>query len=799
MSDLDLERDALAMFEASLEVPEAEQDAWLDARAGDRPELLARVRAMLKADRSASMRTGAALETMDDETPPERIGAYRIVRLIGRGGMGSVYLGERSTGDFAHQVAIKIIKPGLLSDTLVERFERERQTLAGLTHPAIAQLYDGGETGHGSPYFIMEYVDGLPLLEWVETNAPSRAERQRLFCAICAAVAFAHRNLVVHRDLTPSNVLVTKDGAVKLIDFGIARPADETRAPEAGREAGQPSIGSLSLTPGYAAPERMTSREVTTAADIFSLGKLLAKLAPPGPRDRDLKAIIARATALSPLDRYPTADALSADVAAWQDGFPVEAMGNRRSYRAGKFIVRNRVGVGIAAIAVSLLIGAFALTLVANLRATRALAQSQARFEQTRSIAKELLFDAFDRVSRVPGSTGARETLARTGLAYIEALAADPLAPPDVRIEAGRGYLRLAQVVGGGLSSQLGRYQDANALLAKADEILAPMVRDHPDDPEARRALAALRIEQSAVNLYNNNDVDRARGQAHEARNLLQPNPAASLETARLTADATRAEGDTYLWAEDYARARALFLSAEAFIAALPPAMQRDPALNGVRAGNLRYLGEAYHNLGQEELAQRTLDRAVALHQAVLATQPDDPLLRRRVVTSLRYRAIVHRTNHRNELARQSIEQARAEALRLRERDPNDLGAVQLFAVVSEVHMEILSDLGRRADAYRIGEDIRGAYRIMVDRAGNAPGQLRSLAMALRSEAEVHYNGGDYPGACRIWTEILGILTDLERRGALTDTDRNHALTQTRDFMHRACAPPRAGLGPTIA
>src|SRR5262245_30446196 len=139
MADLRLERDALALFEELLDVPEAEREGWLETKAGDRPELLARVRAMLAADHGTAMRTGAAIEAIDEEAPPDRIGAYRLVRRIGRGGMGSVYLGERMTGDFTHQVAIKIIKPGLLSASLVERFERERQTLASLSHPGIAQ------------------------------------------------------------------------------------------------------------------------------------------------------------------------------------------------------------------------------------------------------------------------------------------------------------------------------------------------------------------------------------------------------------------------------------------------------------------------------------------------------------------------------------------------------------------------------------------------------------------------------------------------------------------------------------
>lgn len=795
MTDFSLEREAIALFERMLDVPESDRDSWLARETGGNDALLGRLNAMRDADRSARLRTGAAVDGMDEEVAPERIGAYRVAERVGRGGMGSVYRGERMTGDFTHVVAIKIIKPGLLSEALVERFRRERQLLAGLAHPNIAQLHDGGETEGGSPFIVMEYVDGLPLLEWVDQEAPSLAERQRLFGDICAAVAFAHRNLVVHRDLTPSNVLVTKEGLVKLIDFGIARPAD---AEGARRDTSKPSIGSLSLTPGYAAPERMTSHAVTTAADIYSLGKLLEKLIPPTAGDRELKAIVARATAAEPLDRYPTADALGADVAAWRDGLPVAAVAGGGRYRLAKFVARRRLPVALASVALLLLVGALVATLLANARAEQARAEAEQRFAQTRGIARTLLFDAYDQVSRVPGATRARETLARTGLSYLEALAADANAPLDVRIEAGRGYLRLAQVVGGGLSGQLGRYEDANALLARSEDILVPLVRDHRDDPAARQALAALRIEQSAVNLYNNNEVDRARTQARQARVLVQPDPAASLETARLNADAIRAEGDTYLWAEDYRRARALFLAAEGFVAGLPPAMQRDPLMQSSRAGILRYLGEAHHNLRETEPARRALDQAVALNLAVLATQPDDPLFRRRVVTSLRYRAIVHRTNGRNELARVSIEQARAEAVRLRDRDPSDVSALQLFAVVSEVYMQTLSDLGRHAEAYRIGDEIRAAYRILVDRAGNAPGQLRSMAMAFRSDAEVHYNGGDYEGACRIWGEVLAILTGLERRGALTDTDRNNAMTQTRDYLRRACTPARAGLGARI-
>lgn len=405
MDDLERERRALALFEALVDIPSPDRDAWISEHIVGDTALEARVRALMAADERANMRTAGAWFAADDEdgTLPDRIAAYRITARIGQGGMGSVYRGERDSGDFAHVVAIKVIKPGLLSDALGERFRSERQTLAQLSHPNIAQLFDGGELPDGAPYIVMEYVDGLSLQNWVEQEKPDRAARLRLFSAICSAIGFAHRSLIVHRDITPSNVLVTRDGAVKLIDFGIAKAPD---VPDTAMPSGSASVASLSLTPGYAAPERMTSASVSTAADIFSLGKLLRWLVPQ--RDAELDAVIARATAAEPNDRYPTAEALAEDVAAWAEGRPVSAMDGGRGYVLRKFVARNRWPMGAAVLALVLLIGTLVYALIAR-------AEAEARFNETRGIAKALLFDVFDTVSKVPGSTEARHQLCASG------------------------------------------------------------------------------------------------------------------------------------------------------------------------------------------------------------------------------------------------------------------------------------------------------------------------------------------------------------------------------------------------
>lgn len=789
-SDLATERRALALFQLALDVPEDERSAWIDRHTADDPILSERVHAMLRAERTSSLRTGGALDSQEDAPLPERIGLYRIVGLIGRGGMGAVYRGERIAGDFARTAAIKLIKPGLLSDKLVERFQRERQLLAGLEHAGIARLYDGGATDGGAPYIVMEYVDGQPILVWADEARLSRDARLRLFVEVCGAVAYAHRNLIVHRDITPSNVLVTVDGMVKLIDFGIASPVSE---PGNSQPASGKSLASLSLTPGYAAPERMISGEATTAGDIYSLGKLLEALIRPTGEDPELDAIVARATATDPDKRYPTADALQTDITARLNNFPVAAAGTRRGYLAHKFVQRHRLGVTATATGLAVLIGALGLTLLANSRAEEARIEAERRFDDTRSIAKAMLFGVYDEVSKVSGATRARETLAKTGLTYLDALAADQDAPLDVRIEAGRGYLRLAQVTGDGQSAQLGKFEEANALLAKAEAILKPLHAADPQNPTIARAYASLLLEQAGTNIYNNSRPELARAQAAEARRLIAPYRSTDVEAARLFAQARFTEGDTYLWTDDYAKARDIFEGVESYLTGLPRAFARDPAIMGARSTNLRSLGEALHKLKQVEPARAVLDRDIAISRALAAADPANPVLARQLAAALRYAGIVHRTNYRDPEARATIEESVAIARRLLDRDPLDAGALKLFVVTSEVFAQVLGDAGDYARSYAIGAEVHSAQQTLVRLAGNTPGALRSMAASTSTRGGNHYNGGDYAGACRWWKEALEIYLTLEKQGALTATDRRNGVPELRDFLARGCenGPPR--------
>jgi serine/threonine-protein kinase len=747
----DIEREALGLLDDLLDVPETARTRWIAERTA-RPEVRARLAQLLETERLVSLRTGSAGVALAGVAPlPERIGNYRVTGLVGRGGMGAVYRATRDSGDFAHEVAIKLIKPGLLSDVLAERFRAERQTLAALRHPNIARLYDGGETADGSPYIVMELIEGMAVDRWADAQGLDARGRAALVETVAQAVAYAHGRLVVHRDITPLNVLVDGDGTPKLIDFGIARAADAQGA--------------------------------STAGDIAALGRLLARMV-PAP-DRELAAIIACAG--SEQARYPSADALAADLRAWALGEPVSAVGGGERYRLRKFVARNRAAVAAAVVALLALAGGLVATSLANAEAQRARKLAEARFEETRGIANALLFGVYDAVSRVPGATLAREQLARTGLGYLDALAALPEAPTDVQLEAGRGLVRLASVTGGGQQASLGQHAEANALLARAEALLLPLYRAAPREQAVAEAFAALRLEQAHTNIYNNSKPAVAIAQAREAEVAIAPFARANAAAAGHYAAALVAQGDGWSWSDDYAKAQPMHLKAEAFMASLPADLQRAPEVLGSRGTNLRMLAESHHKLKQVEAARAANDAAVAASRELVAADPGDPARQRKLAQALRYAAIVHRTNYRDPQARAAIDEALAIARTLAARDPADAGGLRLLALVAEVKAQTLMDAGARTESLALTDELIAIHERLVVIGGDPPGAQRSLAAALRTSGGNRYAMGDIDGACRIWRRTLATYLGLERDGHLTDTDRSNGLPETRTFIADIC------------
>ncbi len=524
-----------AILASVLETDPSRRAAALDRLCGSDLDLRSSVESLLALEQKAgalfdsAATPGAQLRA---EAPaPETIGPYRVVKEIGRGGMGVVYLGERADGQYRKQVAIKLITAAYPDAQTGRRFERERQILAQLEHPGIARLLDGGATSGGQPYFIMEYVDGLPLLEFCRRGALGVNERLRLFLQVADAVSYAHRSLIVHRDLKPGNVLVTAEGHAKLLDFGLGQviggkdlAAEITQA------------GPAPMTPAYASPEQIRGESYTVAGDVYSLGVILFELLAgrrPYPAtttyldlaraicdvdapslaeavDRaaldaaalrrrlrgDLETIVAKALEKDPRRRYPTVDEFSADLRRFLEGRPVAARKPTLRYRAARLAARHRVAVPAAALALVMIV-AFAAFGWWEAR------RSERRFNQVRGLAHAVMFDLYDAIAPLPGSTAARALLARRALEYLENLSQEAGGNRSLQREVALGYERIGEVEGDLAESSLGRVPASLDSFRKAAAILSRLAAASPGD-------AVLRHDYLRASV----DFARAYGQA---------------------------------------------------------------------------------------------------------------------------------------------------------------------------------------------------------------------------------------------------------------------------------------------
>src|SRR5882724_7738468 len=458
----------------------------------------------------------------------QALGPYRLLREIGRGGMGVVYLAARDDAQFQKQVAIKVVQAGPHNKDLLRRFRRERQILANLDHPNIARLLDGGRTEQGVPYFVMEYGEGSPMTEYCDERKLSITERLRLFRDVCDVVQYAHQNLVVHRDLKPSNILVTADGAVKLLDFGIAKLLEA----DPGSAISETTTGLPLMTPEYASPEQVRGEPVTTASDVYSLGIVLYELLvgrspyrftsrspadvarqitdtePPRPSTvvsnnnqqleitnhkllrGDLDNIVLMALRKEPERRYQSVEQFSDDIGRHLAARPVLARKDTIGYRAGKFVRRNKVATAAASLVfLSLLSGVVATTWEAQ-RAKAETARAERRFNDVRQLAHSVLFDYHDAVKNLPGATRVRERLVKDALTYLDSLAREASGDPPLQRELAAAYERVGDVRGEVYGASIGDMTGALDSYQKALRIREAMVAADPRDVNDRRGLA---------------------------------------------------------------------------------------------------------------------------------------------------------------------------------------------------------------------------------------------------------------------------------------------------------------------
>ncbi len=790
------------IFHTAVERNAAERDDYLTEACGDDAELRREVESLLAYETTnpfqQAIRGAARSLTIEQGLPQEpgdnligrRIGAYRITGLIGRGGMGAVYLGERDDAQFTQQAAIKIIKRGMDTDFIRDRFLRERQILASLDHPHIARLLDGGATEDGLPYFVMEHVDGVAITDYCEANRLSITERLKLFRQVCAAVQHAHQKLVVHRDLKPSNILVNHDGAPKLLDFGVAK----LLASDAGQT--QTATEQRMLTPDYASPEQVRGRQITTAADIYSLGVVLYELLthrrphefktaspaeieraicetePAKPSDAvsletvsagptaklqkqlagDLDNIVMMAMRKEPERRYHSIEQFSEDIRRHLEGLPVSARADTFTYRAGKFVRRHRLVVAAAALVALSLIGGIVATTLAARTARAERARAERRFEQVRKLSNTFLFNFHDEIQYLPGSTRAREKVVRTALEYLDSLAREAGEDADLQLELADAYLRLGKAQGVRFTASLGQTGAALESFRKSMAHAQKAAAQLPNDPRPLKALAAA-YTYVGVSQTGNGDLASGLETFREGARVaeqLERAPGIGQQEMSAVIGLFEQKGEAELLARDI----------EALLLSYRKALQVDERMNAQfpnapsrHSLSLRYarMGDALAEQGDLQATMENYRKAVGIRDELVRQHPDNTLFKREL--ALLYDWMGHYSGSPFKLnlgdrdaAEMYYRKCLAIAAELAAADPENAVAQMDLSFSYEHLADALADVspGQAAGLYRRALAIT---RALLEKSPREFRYRRRQATQLRSLATPLRNLGDRRGA----------------------------------------------------
>lgn len=446
-----------------------------------------------------------------------RFGPYEVTRELGSGGMGSVYLAERVDRQFHRQVAIKLLRPETTDRMSIERFRTERETLAALDHPNIVKLLDGGVTEEGFPYLVMDYVEGMPIHEYSTGRTLSFHQRLRLFLQVADGVHYAHRHLVVHRDIKPGNILVTAEGVAKLLDFGIARLIR-------GSEPGVTQMAQVfqGFTLKYASPEQVRGGAITVAVDVYALGVVLYELLTGrwpypvedpnevamayaicegeplrGQLDADIDAVVLKAIEKRPADRYGSVADLAEDVRRHLEKRPVLARPQTIGYRFGRFAARNRGLVAAGALAALSLLGGLTGVLWQSHIANQQRTLAERRFEGLRQLLGTFLFDVHDAIRDLPGSMPARTMLIDKASQYLKWLSEQAQDDVNLKLDLADSYIKLADVAGNPYENNAGRTKEALEGYAKARQIAESVLAGDPKHLRARRYVALAQLKHA--------------------------------------------------------------------------------------------------------------------------------------------------------------------------------------------------------------------------------------------------------------------------------------------------------------
>jgi non-specific serine/threonine protein kinase/serine/threonine-protein kinase len=666
------------LFEVAVDLPPEERAVLLDNECAGDDELRREVHSLLASDNDTEdfiEQPAFALprdlfpKPAEERVSGRQIGAYKIIRELGRGGLGAVYLAARADDEYRKEVAIKLVRRGLDTDDILRRFRNERQILAQLDHPNVARLIDGGTTDDGLPYFVMEYVKGEPIGAYCNAHALTTADRLNLFRKVCAAVTYAHQNLVIHRDLKPSNILVTHEGEPKLLDFGIAKllGAEED-------VLAQTMTGQQLMTPEYASPEQVKGEKITTASDVYSLGVFLYELL-TGQRpyrlktrtaeeiahaiteqepDRpstlvaqayknskieirkskilqgDLDNIVLKAMRKEPARRYASVAQFSDDIRRHLEGLPVIARKDTLRYRSGKFIRRHKLGVAAALVVFLTLIGGLIATFWEARRATAQRDRAERRFADVRKLSNALLFDIAPKIERLEGSTDARHSLVQRALEYLDSLAHESTGDSHLQSELAAAYEKVGELQGAPRKPNLSDYAGAIASYDKARAIRKHLREKYPNDLDNLRRLAGDLSALSSIRWWTSDMSgsleDSQTALAAYATLLTQQPDSIDLQLAA---------------AESRIDLAAIFYFNEQLAAAYPPLRQAITGLELLRKRDpdnieiLRLLGRGHTLLsmtlswdGKQKEGEAEMAQAFAIYEPLAEKHPQDSVIR---------------------------------------------------------------------------------------------------------------------------------------------------------------------------
>ncbi|MBV6434665.1 MAG: Serine/threonine-protein kinase PknD [Bryobacteraceae bacterium] len=822
------------LFEKALELPSLHRPAFLAQMCIGDEELRGQVESMLQSDTEETtfldkspVDPVSKLFEQREPPPPTRLGPYEVIRELGHGGMGAVYLAARADDQYRKQVAIKVVLRDRENANVLERFRRERQILANLDHPNIALLLDGGATPDGLPYLVMEYVEGRPIDEYCDAHSLTVSQRLELFMTVCDAVQHAHQNLVIHRDLKPSNILVKKDGAVKLLDFGIAKLVGSHPQTQS---LDKTATALRLLTPEFASPEQVKGDPVTTATDVYQLGIVLYQLLtghhpfayksraailqmllsdepqrpslattrvveedlPDGthvvartpqtisatregtPRklrqrlDGDLDAILLMALAKDPAKRYSSVEQFSADIQRHLRDLPVHARTHTLGYIASKTFRRNKTGVVAAGLVLFTLIGGIAMSAREAHIARIERAKAERRFAEVRHVANSFLFDVQDALAPLAGTTPARQLVVRKAMEYLDNLSKEASDDPGLEKELATAYQRVGDLQGNPNVANLGDTVGALKNYRKAMQIREDLLKTFPRDPGLRRDLAASEEAVGDLLLTGGNLEGALRGyQKSQAirEELVKENPGSRPLRSLLVKSYQNVVG---LLATMGDTRRAVELSRGA-LKMCEDMLREEPGNPEAR----RNLAVAYNRLGfvldhsgDSSAAMENYRKALAILEKLSNEHPDSAQARREI--SLVYEDMGAAQTGRGEISQATESYRKALEIRkeLAAADPRNAQAARDLGQVQMRMGDMLERANRRPAAL---ESYRRAMDVFQSLAAKDPANIlarRDMALVFERLGNLQAGAGNPSAALDHYRHLEQVAKDWAARDA---------------------------------